>query len=64
MEVVSQLGGPFRLANPWPGRAATLYREGKRDAELSGDVLSFATSRGETVVVVPKGTAPQTMAMN
>ncbi len=64
VEVVSQLGGPFRLSNPWPGRAATLYREGKRDAELSGDVLSFATSRGETVVVVPKGTAPQTMAMN
>ncbi len=57
VEIESRLGGPFRLANPWSG-AVTLYRNGKVAEERSGETLEFPTARGETVVVVRKGSVP------
>jgi hypothetical protein len=63
VEIRSQRGGTFRLRNPWPGRAATLYRNGERDENLTGDVLSFATSRDEAVVLVPDGAVPRAVVV-
>jgi hypothetical protein len=62
--VVSPLGGPIRLANPWRAQAVTLFRNGRQAEELSGEALTFATAKGETVVVVPKGTTARTVRIN
>lgn len=57
VEIVSQLGGICRLANPWRGDV-TLYRNGRKAEDLSGESLSFPTARDETVVVVRRGSLP------
>jgi hypothetical protein len=57
VEIVSPLGGECRLVNPWHG-AVTVYRNGRQAGDQSGDTLTVATTRGEGVVVVPKGTKP------
>jgi hypothetical protein len=58
VEIQSHAGGQCRIQNPWGAAEVTLWR-GRRQAEdSSGEVLSFATRPGETVVLVPKGTKP------
>jgi hypothetical protein len=42
----------------------TLYRDGRKSEDLSGDTLVFATSMGETVVIVPLGTTPQRVVID
>ena len=58
VEIQSQAGGECRLRNPWPNAALTLYRNGKKAEDLSGSLLAFPTARGETVILVPRGSAP------
>jgi hypothetical protein len=58
VEIQSQVGGPCRLANPWGAGDVTLYRNGKKVENLSGATLAFPTAKGETIVVVPKGSEP------
>jgi hypothetical protein len=58
VEIQSQVGGPCRLANPWGEGNVTLYRNGKKAEDLSGATLVFPTGKGETIVVVPKGSEP------
>jgi hypothetical protein len=58
VQIQSQVGGECRLQNPWPGTTVTVYCDGKKPGDLSGSLLKFATTRGDTVVVVPKGTMP------
>ncbi len=57
VEIVSPLGGRVAIANPWK-RDVTLYRNGKKAEDAAGGTLVFATTKGERVVIVPKGTAP------
>jgi len=57
VEVQSQAGSECRLRNPWLEATVTLYRNGKKAEDLSGSLLKFPTSKGETVVVVPLGSA-------
>jgi hypothetical protein len=63
VEVHSQRGGTCRLANPWSGEV-DLYRDGRKAESLSGEVIAFPTSRGETVVVVPDGSLPKAVKVN
>jgi len=58
VEVKSRLGGECRLRNPWGETKVTLYRNGVRDAEISGAVLKFSTTRSEDIIVVPAGVTP------
>jgi len=58
VEIQSQAGNQCRLLNPWQGRDVTLYRNGKKAEDYSGETLTFPTGKGETVVVVPKGSTP------
>ncbi len=58
VEILSQFGGSMRLANPWGGREVTLYRNGRKAEDLTGETLAFPTAKGETIVVVPRGTTP------
>jgi hypothetical protein len=64
VEIVSQFGGEFRLANPWKAEGVTLYRNGRRAEDLSGETLVFATSKGETVTAVPRNTTPAPVKVN
>jgi len=57
VELDSQAGSPVKLKNPWGSAGVTLYRDGKKAEDLEGDLLSFATKRGESIVVAPRGTA-------
>jgi hypothetical protein len=63
VEIVSQNGGPLKLSNPWGAAAVTVYRNGRKSEDTSGDVLSLQTAKNETVVVVPKGRTPATVNM-
>jgi hypothetical protein len=63
VEIVSRSGGSFRLANPWPGQSATLYRDGRKAEDLVGPTLVFATAKGEPIVVVPRGTIPRAVRL-
>jgi hypothetical protein len=58
IQVKSQAGGACRLHNPWPDATVTLYREGKKAEDLTGETLAFPTRRSETIVMTPKGTEP------
>jgi alpha-glucosidase len=58
VQIQSQVRGECRLHNPWPDMTVTLYRDGKKPGDLSGSLLKFPTARGDTVVLVPKGTMP------
>ena len=51
------------MTNPWGRGEVTLYRNGRKAEELSGDTLVLSTSKGESVVVVPKGSLPATVKM-
>ena len=64
VEIVSQNGGTCRLKNPWQGRSATLFRNGRSAETIAGETLTFATAKGETVVVVPEGTTPAVVRVN
>ncbi len=57
VELTSRAGGQCKLANPWAGARVTVYRDGKQSEDLSGETLTIGTKKGETVTVVPAGTA-------
>jgi len=40
-----------QLVNPWPGSKATLYRNGKKAEQLTGQLFKFRTSKGEKIEV-------------
>ncbi|MFH0991098.1 MAG: DUF5703 domain-containing protein [bacterium] len=56
--IKSQLGNECRLKNPWPEKSVTLYRDGIKAESMKDPVLKIQTTKGETVVVVRAGTAP------
>ena len=58
VEIRSQAGGHCRLRNPWSDKTVTLHRNGGAAETLSGPLLTFPTTAGETVTVVLKGTRP------
>lgn len=59
IEIHSQAGRPCRLQNPWPDAEVDLWRNGQLAESLTGKLLNFSTSDGETIVVVPNGPQPQ-----
>jgi alpha-L-fucosidase 2 len=52
VDVRSEMGGRFRLANPWAGPAAVEYGSGRRET-AHGDVLALAMEAGQQVVITP-----------
>jgi hypothetical protein len=59
VEIHSQAGERCQLENPWPNHAVDLWRDGQLAQSLTGDLLSFSTSAGETIVVAPQGSKPR-----
>lgn len=64
VEVHSRNGGSCKLSNPWPGHAVSLYRNGHKEENLSGAILSFTTSKNETIVIVQSVVSPTLVKMN
>jgi hypothetical protein len=58
LEITSQLGGTCRIRNPWPGNTISLYRNGVKSEDLSGNLISFATSIGEDIKIARQGINP------
>jgi len=55
VELKSRVGGECRLRNPWKKTDVAIYRNGRKDKEMSGSLLRFDTGSGEHIVIVPKG---------
>ncbi|HZZ29332.1 MAG TPA: DUF5703 domain-containing protein [Pirellulales bacterium] len=55
VEIISQLGGPCRLKNPWPESKITFQRNGVAAETLQGPSLTFDTAPGEKIVLLPAG---------
>jgi len=53
VEIKSKVGGDCKVSNPWPGRRLVLYRNGEKAEILKGLLLSFSTTIGENIVIVP-----------
>jgi hypothetical protein len=52
VEILSTLGGPCRMKNPWTDSAITLYRNGAKSESLTGQVLTFETGKGELILML------------
>ncbi|HUK15361.1 MAG TPA: hypothetical protein VLW65_03065 [Bryobacteraceae bacterium] len=63
VEIVSQTGGPLRMANPWGAAPVTVYRDGRKSEDAAGSVLALPTARQETLIVVPRGQTPAAVKM-
>ena len=55
VEIQSQKGGKCLVQNPWPGNGVSLYVNGKKSKDISGELLNIPTKEGETLTLVPKG---------
>jgi len=49
--VESEKGKDCTLQNPWPGQALTLYRNGRRAEQVTGDKVTFKTAAGERIAI-------------
>jgi hypothetical protein len=58
VEIESQAGAPCKLRNPWAAERVALFRDGQKAETLGGDLLQFATRKGERIIAVRNGTAP------
>jgi hypothetical protein len=55
VEIQSGKGGKCLVQNPWDGKELTVYRNGKRSNNASGQLLSLSSKAGEIITLVPKG---------
>jgi hypothetical protein len=56
VEIESNAGGECRLVNPWGEVPVTVYRGGEK-SEVGGLLLKLSTAKGESIVIVLKGSA-------
>jgi len=59
VELNSLAGSASKLKNPWGEAAVTLYRNGNQWQEMEGGLLSFSSTKGDQIVVVPRGRSPE-----
>ncbi len=55
VKIESRAGGACRINNPWPAKKVDLYRSGKKAESISGTLVTFSTTPGEVVTIVPRG---------
>jgi len=55
----SQAGSDCRLRNPWGEGAIDLYRDDVKAETLTGLLPVITTRKGERIVIVTSGTAPE-----
>ncbi|MFB9809409.1 glycoside hydrolase family 95-like protein [Haladaptatus pallidirubidus] len=59
VEVHSRDGGTCRLRNPWGNDPIRVYRDGKRQEDVDGSMVTVDTDAGEDIVIVPSGASPE-----
>ncbi len=52
--IESEKGKSCTLQNPWRGKAMILYRNGRAAETLKGDTVTFETTAGERIAVMPR----------
>ena len=55
VRISSERGRDCTIVNPWPGKAADVYRDGKKLDTLKGERLVIKTTAGETLVLGAEG---------
>jgi len=55
VKILSEKGRDCTVVNPWPGKEADVYCDGKKVETLKGDRFVMKTKAGQTVVLVPQG---------
>ena len=55
VKIYSEKGRDCTLVNPWPAKAADVYRDGKKVETLNGDRIAIKTETGATVGLRPEG---------
>lgn len=61
VEIKSLAGSNCQFKNPWAGSTVSLWRNGKAAGGISGDTLNFPTTKGEVIVLAPKGSTPSSV---
>jgi hypothetical protein len=59
VEIQSQAGGECVMRNPWPETPFTLERNGAGAEDVSGTIIRFSTSVGETIRLAPNDAHPE-----
>lgn len=54
VQIESQAGQNCRLQNPWGNAQVSIYRNSKKAEILAGELLSFPTTKEETIIIVPE----------
>ncbi|MEI6603877.1 MAG: hypothetical protein WCP35_01110 [Verrucomicrobiota bacterium] len=58
VSILSEMGRPCTLVNPWPGKAIDVYRDNKKSETLKGERIALKTAAGTTIVLVAEGAVP------
>lgn len=58
VKILSEKGRDCTMVNPWPGKAADVYQNGKKIESLKGDRFVVKTTAGASIVLSPEGTVP------
>ena len=53
IEIISNVGSPCQLENPWGDKAVFIERENRPRETARGPRLQFATAEGERVILRP-----------
>ena len=51
VRIQSEKGRDCTIVNPWPGKAAIVYRDGKKVDTLKGDRFTLKSKAGETIML-------------
>ncbi len=61
VRIISEVGGPAVLVNPWPEGDVRVYKNGADAGTLSGPELTLDTVAGDVVHLAPDGTSYDTV---
>lgn len=59
VEIVSQSGAICKISNPWKGKKAHVYRNGKKEMLRNSDMITLDTQKGDRLILVMEGSTPQ-----
>ena len=54
VSIFSEKGKTCTIINPWKEKTVLLIRDGKPDEKLAGKELTFSTSVGESIRLIPQ----------
>jgi hypothetical protein len=58
-KIDSPFGGTCRIKNPWPKASVQIFRNGVKSESGAGDIISFETAKGESILLLAPGESPE-----